>query len=709
MSGQVSSWFAGQVGRTRAAPERRFTLAGSDRSDRVLRWPALAYRGDAIDLGTTSLLLSNADGAFRFLVDCPLSLLTSCELALGFTHPVSGPERLSLFQGAPAHAAFAEDGQVVRLQLQGKTRRLTETALGTQVASEGLDFTASNHLPSDLAWCLVTSHAGFSALASTSNPDLDYAQWQAWREQDALRDVRVRAYYTGEKVYQALNTLATMASRGVAFEGDKLRFRDLFDAYGADNPPLPLEYRLGLELTLDPADITNHFFVEADLDPATGRFGTGHTGVHSGSVQLYGRKSGRFSSRATWFAQAYDPQFLVEDRLIAGSRPRARLKADLPLAGGALQSVGEVVTVTHSPFGYAEVPFRITGKTFDLERGQVTLELEQARRRPWQFQATVAASANLLVRTLSAVGSEDFLALEEAVLAGRLWRTGGGETFQPLDVYATALLLLNGSEALFGGPPTSGSDTAVLQRSSDAGSSAVVVASLAAGMTDVYDLFRVSDTVFLAATDSGGVLRSTDAGSSWSLTWTISPAYHVSRFFQPRSGTVWGGTAFVFLGPASGLHLWESTDEGLTWAPRHTVVPSGDYHAAAFHYLTDSECLLATRGEGTEARNLLRSRFSAPHSIGWTVVASGLSLEHMLRTASGHLLAGFDEWLAVDGGTVHRSFDEGSSWIEDGRIAKKGNVFLVDNGDGTIDGFISRTSLGQRTQRFRNHAPDLLF
>ena len=84
-------------------------------------------------------------------------------------------------------------------------------------------------------------------------------------------------------------------------------------------------------------------------------------------------------------------------------------------------------------------------------------------------------------------------------------------------------------------------------------------------------------------------------------------------------------------------------------------------------------------------------------------------LQAILRTGSGHLWAGFDEHLTLGGGTVHRSLDEGSSWIDDGRVAKRGNVRLLDNGDGTADAFLSRTSLGARTQRFRNHAPDQVF
>ena len=120
MSAQVSSWFVAQAAGQRALPQRRFTLGGSDYSDEVLRWPRLSYRAATVDLGTVTLALSNRRRAFQFFVDCDLALTSSGEVALGFTHPTSGEERLSLFVGAPSAVSFGTGGTELRLQLQGK-------------------------------------------------------------------------------------------------------------------------------------------------------------------------------------------------------------------------------------------------------------------------------------------------------------------------------------------------------------------------------------------------------------------------------------------------------------------------------------------------------------------------------------------------------------------------------------------------------------
>jgi len=244
------------------------------------------------------------------------------------------------------------------------------------------------------------------------------------------------------------------------------------------------------------------------------------------------------------------------------------------LAGGLHLGTGDAVTLTHTHLGIAGREFRIVAQEIDLQQGALRFELEPARHRTWEFQAQVS-SVNLRVRTVTAAGCGTYLAVEEGVLAGRVLRTDAAGVFQPLGPYATAVLALDDQQVLIGGPPSSGSTQSVLQRSSDGGSSSVVVTSLGPGTAAVWDLFQVHSGVCLASVTSGGILRSADAGSSWNVTWTVSPAYHVRRFLQPFSGTVWGATGFDNPPFTNGVHLWESVDDGVTWVPRHSPSSTG--------------------------------------------------------------------------------------------------------------------------------------
>ncbi len=705
MSLSVSSWFIAQSRAGSSKPQRRFTLGGSDYSSAVLRWPQLSFRADTIELGTTTVRLSNIGRPFQMLVDCGNLLTTSCELALGFLHPTGGPEYLSLFLGTPSHVSFEAGGTELQLQLQGRTRRLSDVSLGTAVQSGGVDFTGSASYPSDFAWTLVTCYGGFSSVQSVSNPDVDYADWQSWRDANGVRDVRVRAYLTGERIYQVLDTLALMDSRVIAMENGRLRFRDAVEAFDAAPPPFPAEVVLNSTLELDPAQLTNRFFVEAAYDPAKGTFLDDYTKVHTQSLQAFGEHSARFSSTGVWFSTGADARYLAEDRVRFGHAPLPLLHVRTPLAGGLEHGVGDVVAWSDSYFGIAAQPFRVLEQQVNLEDGTVTLTLGAAQHRPWQFQGTVS-SLSLHMRTLVAVSSTSYLALGDVGGTDPLLRRDGEGSFVATGAYGTALLVLNGNELLLGGPPSSGGGQSVLRRSSDAGSSTVTVSSLAPNVPLVYHLFEVRSGTCLASTHSGSIYRSTNGGSSWNLTQTISGAYHIQRFFSPFSGTLWGATGYSNNVTGSGLYIWQSTDAGVSWRPTFTVYSSGFYQSDGWFGLTGSEWLLGHYGATTGNLGVLRAAYTGPNSIGWTVVLSLASFAHVLRTDSGHLLFGFDEEGTLNGGLTYRSLDQGSSWFEDARLAKQGNVTVLRNADGSADAYVARMTVGPRTDRYRNFTPD---
>jgi hypothetical protein len=706
MSLAVSSWYVEQAAQTYLEPRRRLLLGGSDYSDYVLRWPAITTRLDTIDLGTATVGLSNIGRAFNSLVDGGALLTTSAEIALGLTHPVSGTEWAVLYTGQPSHVTFAGNGAELRMQLQGKTRTLTDLALGSGVTSAGIDYTTSAYYPADLAWFLVTSQGGLSAVQSAGNPDLDYAQWAKWRDSDVVHDVRVKAYFTGEKIYQVLSDLAELSGMGVGFASGRLGFSDIHGPFAVENA-LPMEQALDVSLTVDPARLTNQFTVEAAYNPGTGRFASAVTRVNSASQAQYGVRTGRFGPRGVWYAGANDGRYFAEDQVRFGRVPAPHITVRTSLAGGLHRTPGDVVTLTHTHLGITERQFRVVGQEVDLQEGTLRFELETAQHRQWEFLAQVS-SVNLRVRTVTPVSSAQYLAVEESDTSGRVMRTDSAGVFQPVGVYGTALLSLDGQQVLIGGPPTSGSTQSVLRRSADGGASSVVVASLGPGTRTVHHLFEVHSGTCLASVSCGGILRSTDAGSSWNVTWTISNGYHVQRFLQPMSGTLWGATGYSISALTNGVYVWESVNDGVSWLPRHTVLSSGDFFANGFHAVSGSEYLLSTFGTGAEELMTLRGIRTSPASIAWSVVLSQVAFASVIRTDSGHLLMGFDEDVTLGGGAVYRSLDGGVNWEEDTRLSKQGNVDLVKQPDGTADGFVSRMSGGARTYRYRNYTPDNL-
>lgn len=707
MSFNVSSWFIEQVRAPIGSPKRRFTIGGSDYSHAVIRWPSLGFKAGTIDLGTTTVVLGNVDNSLSFFVGCDHFLTTSCEITMGFSHPDSGEEAISLFIGTPSNLVFARDGKELRIQLQGKTKRLTDTSLGTDTESGGVDFTNSANYPSDLAWTLITCYGRMSSLESDANPDVQYSEWADWRDANRVRDIRVKAYLKGERIFQVLNTLATMDGRIISFQNGKLRFRDPFESFDPKGPSFPLESILDLSVSLNPERITNHFFVEANYDPETSRFKAQFSQVNSASQAVFGTRSGRFSSRGVWFSSARDAQFLVGDRIRFGARPLPEVHVKAPLGGAFEISPGDLVSLTHSGFGWEKRLFRVVEQSLNLDTALVDLQLSEAQHRRWQFESTVS-SFSLYTPHLVRAGSDALLGLGEQGGARPVLRNESGGYFQATGLYATALLAINETELLLGGPPSSGSPQGLLQRSSDAGSSAVTVSSLAVNLSRVHHIFEVRSGSYLASANSGAIYRSTDGGSSWNHTQTISGAYHINKFFQPFSGTLWGATGYSNFAFGKGLFIWESQDDGISWSRVHIVQDSGNYYCTGIHPLPDSEYLLSTFGGDITEIGVWRSKTTSPTSIGWTLVLSGGSFSEIVITSSGHLLFGFFEETTLNGGAIYRSLDQGSAWIVDAQLTKQGNIALIVNSDSTLDAYVSRMSVGTRTDRYRNFDPNQL-
>ncbi|MDH5750784.1 MAG: hypothetical protein OEZ59_00015 [Deltaproteobacteria bacterium] len=707
MSLNVSSWFIEHLKGRSLSPLRRFTLGGSDYSDKVLRWPSLNFRADTIDLGTTQVELDATGNHFQFLVNCNHLFSTSAEISLGLTHPQSGPEFLNLYLGGISNIHFERGGTRIRLQMQGKTKDLTDTALGSEAESLGLDFTSSMHFPSDFVWMLVTSYGGMSALESTSNPDIDYETWLKWRQDNILKDTRVKAYLTGEKIYQIINTLAEMDTRVVAFQGGRLFFSDMFQPYSEGGIHFDLSRTLDFNWELGPSRIINEFTAEAGYNPSTGKFNSNYTKTDDVSQSNFGIRSRRHGSKGVWFARSFDGIFMAQDKVYIHRNPLARMSIRTTLGDGLLYNLGEILSITDSHLGLDGKNFRLIGQGIDLDSGITHLQLEEAAHRQWEHRHMVS-SYNLTVDTITRTTSGKYLAIEELVFFHQLHKSDGNDNFSPTGLYAQRLLDLGGGSFVFAGAPSSGSYSRVIQRSSDNCETSTMVFSGIPQSSNMRDLFRCSSSHVLLSADSGQVYLSTDIGSSWVLTDVISPGTHIGKFFHPYPDRIFGISGGQTYG-LEGLHIWESNNLGVSFSYKTTIFSSGVYTICGVHVLSGSEFLIGHNGLDHTHLGITRVSMNSSEDMSWATVKTNASFSHILRTTSGTLVMGYYEYLTSAGGSILMSTDNGSSWQEYSRVAMQGNIHLMPQPDGSLDAVISRTSAGIRTDRHKCFDPGFAF
>src|SRR3990167_5515754 len=129
MAYSVTSWFIDQTQLKTAAPMRKFTIGGSDYSSRVTRWPSIRRAYSDIRPVNISVDLANEDQALNFFRSEPTTLLTTCELHMGYTHATSGDELITLYSGDIDRVLYKKGS--VTIQTLDKFKQFTERVIGS--------------------------------------------------------------------------------------------------------------------------------------------------------------------------------------------------------------------------------------------------------------------------------------------------------------------------------------------------------------------------------------------------------------------------------------------------------------------------------------------------------------------------------------------------------------------------------------------------
>src|SRR3972149_7514309 len=176
MAYSVTSWFIDKTQLKTASPVRKFTIAASDYSSRVTKWPSIRRAYSDIRPVNISVDLANEDQALNIFRDEPTKLLSTCTLQMGYTHATSGDELITLYSGDIDRVLYKKGAWAV--QTLDKFKQFTERVVGA--SNSPALYTGSNYLPPDIAWWLCTSYGGLSAITSTTNPDIDYQSFLDW-------------------------------------------------------------------------------------------------------------------------------------------------------------------------------------------------------------------------------------------------------------------------------------------------------------------------------------------------------------------------------------------------------------------------------------------------------------------------------------------------------------------------------------------------
>lgn len=251
----VSSWFIEQLEKKESEPKRVFTMAGSDHSSRVFKWPAITRDIEEIKPVNINVDLSNVDGTYNSLFEQTYTMVASCHIDAGFTHPTSGDELVRIYTGTVNRASYS--GNVCRVHIRDKIYDVSKIKVGS--TEEHVDF--PSQIPSDIAWTLCTCYGGLSSVKSDSNIDIDYELFSEWAATFSADSVVATANFQGKRIVEGLKDIVKYTDSFHWVDGNgKLVFQRFTEASSLDFLIGEGEYK-NFTLKIDADRIVNKQYV----------------------------------------------------------------------------------------------------------------------------------------------------------------------------------------------------------------------------------------------------------------------------------------------------------------------------------------------------------------------------------------------------------------------------------------------------------------
>jgi len=373
MTYNVTSWFVSQAQAYQSEPIRKFTIGSSDYSAYVTRWPSFRTQWDQIRPGNLTISLANDEQQLNFFESDKVNMVNTCALSIGFTHPSSGDELLTMFEGTLDRVKIKKG--ICTLIFTDKFKQLSERLLGSQDAP--VDYTTSNYLPSDLAWYMVTSYGGLSSVQSTSNPDIDYNSFLDWAKIFSGDNVRLNGRFTGAKVTEGLRKIARITRSGIFRYDNKIAFRR-FSLVDSLQTTINHSNLLDSELVISERDIVNKQHVMFDYS-VTSRYHQ-KTVIEQGSasVNSFGLKESIEKDSNLWYVDSVSALNLAQRVIQVKKLPYNSLQATTGMEG-ILRQIGEMIVFTDEQMGITSDSYRIMASRYNIDRGTVTFTIDASQ------------------------------------------------------------------------------------------------------------------------------------------------------------------------------------------------------------------------------------------------------------------------------------------------------------------------------------------
>ena len=351
-----------------------FTFANSLFSDRVVSYGPISRDATEIVGGTMQVTLSNADQLFNdFYVD-KTAFLRAGDFAFGFSTESATNDTEQLFGGVLTDLKYRESK--LTLTLQDRLARLIDKKVGSDESP--VSFVNTNVSAADLGFWLASSFGGLSGVQSTSNPDIDYASFLAWKGIIDGDSTVVNAHFTGQDVIESLEVLQKLTDSTIYAEGDnKVYFNKWSGAASLDTITVTDSHIVGrVDLQVQGTTIVNKVDVLLGYDVNSDTWAGQISKQNTASVNTFGEQQFVFDNTTIWYPNSVTAINLAERIVFRRAEPNRIFEVPTPLRYLDAQ-LGDEVAFTSRVYSINNETFNLLGYEIDIEAKTQMLKLDE--------------------------------------------------------------------------------------------------------------------------------------------------------------------------------------------------------------------------------------------------------------------------------------------------------------------------------------------
>ena len=373
MGYQVSSWFVDQLRLPASRPKRRLMIGDSDYSSRALKWPSWTRTAKDVIASKATVELANADGGLNGFHERIWTMANTCSFAVGFTHPTSGDEWLTLFSGDIKEVKYPNKTKC-QVHVRDRLWGLTEKKVGTS----DVPVQFSDLIPSEIAWTLVSCYGQLSDVRSISNPHIDFEAFNAWAGQFSADNVLCSALYRGEKVSEALTGMTEYTDSAIWTDGDgRLRFIRYSEPSSLDFALAGPEI-MDLVIKVDGKALVNKAWCYADYKPESNYWAINVWAAETTAINTFGLHEQIWKDEKIWYTNSVSALVLATRKARVMKYPPRRFELDtVPI--GLHRQLGEMLRFTDSFYHIASgTAWRFDEIEIDMNDFGVKYTLDEA-------------------------------------------------------------------------------------------------------------------------------------------------------------------------------------------------------------------------------------------------------------------------------------------------------------------------------------------